>query len=288
MKYCSVLFAGAVLLCAAQAQAQAQDDEQSIIVEGNREKPPSVTQSVRAITEAESGNLARFEVDVCPAVAGLPANFALTVVELMRDAVRDADVDLAPENCAPNLTLIVTDDGRALIAGMAKANARLFERLTAQEMSKLRENPGPVWSWHNTQTKRADGGPVSEGEVGRAVIVRGAVMSRLSSPVRKEINGGFVVLDLDSIDGFTLKQIAEFAVMRGLAQTRDGQSGKFGFESILNLFVDGKPTEGLTSFDREYLSSIYRGGNGFTYAQKTRQVAQDVARKENSTADDAE
>ena len=165
MKYCSVLFAGAVLLCAAQAQAQAQDDEQSIIVEGNREKPPSVTQSVRAITEAESGNLARFEVDVCPAVAGLPANYALTVVELMRDAVRDADVDLAPENCAPNLTLIVTDDGRALIAGMAKANARLFERLTAQEMGKLRENPGPVWSWHNTQTKRADGGPVSEGEV---------------------------------------------------------------------------------------------------------------------------
>ena len=283
---CRPILAGVALFWATQVQAQS--DGQEIVVEGSREKPPSVTQSVRAITEAQDGNMARFESPVCPAVADLPANFGPVVVDLMRKAVAEADVDLAPEDCAPNLTLIVTDDGRALVAGLAKADGRLFRTLSTQDMGRLRENPGPVWAWHVTQIKRADGGSVTQEDgTGSGVMVRGAVMSRLSSSVRQEISGGFVVLDLDAIDGFTLKQIAHFAVMRGLAPTREAQNGKFGFESILNLFGGGQVTDGLTSFDREYLASVYRGGNGFTYSQKTRQVARDVARNEPNAADPA-
>ncbi|MBX7483700.1 hypothetical protein [Qipengyuania qiaonensis] len=202
----------------------------------------------------------------------------------MRKAVAAADVDLAKEGCAPNLTLIVTDDGQALIAGLAKAHPKLFGLLSALEMDSLRKSPGPAWSWHVTQPKRADGAPVVRDGAGSpsAFVVQGAKLSRLGSPIRQEVDAGFVVLDVESIDGLTLKQIGDFAVMRALVPTRDAQNERFGYDSILNLFKDDDTPEGLTPFDREYLAAVYRGGNGFTYNQKTKQIAQDVERGEQS------
>ena len=109
-------------------------------------------------------------------------------------------------------------------------------------------------------------------------MVQGAKMSRLASPIRMDVSLGFVVIGTAAIDGLEVGQIADFTVMRGLAPTRDPRRGAVGYDSILELFAAEASVDRLTEFDKTYLSALYSGGNGFTYAQKTRQIAGQVDR----------
>ncbi|MXP45652.1 hypothetical protein, partial [Allopontixanthobacter sediminis] len=68
-----------------------------------------------------------------------------------------------------------------------------------------------------------------------------------------------------------------FAVMRGLSSTRNPQTHRIGYETILSLFEGGGAVAEMAGFDRAYLSALYSGSNGFTFDQKTRQIAQKVA-----------
>lgn len=272
----TLAIAGTVAACPLAAQDQPSD----ITVTANREDALSTTGSVRAISEAVDGVLPRFERPVCPGVVGLPPRLAAGVIARMRTTIAEAGADLAAEGCGANLTLIVADDGGELIASLALKSPRLFASLSAQDMHQLTSAPGPVWSWHTTEPKRADGAPVvkNTGGASDTYMVQGARMSRLTSPIRMDVSLGFVVIGTAAIDGLEVGQIADFAVMRGLAPTRDPRGGAVGHESILELFTAETPVERMTEFDKTYLSALYSGGNGFTYAQKTRQIAGQVDR----------
>ena len=208
----------------------AQNQPSDIIVTANREDAPSTTESVRAISEAVDGTLPRFEKPVCPGVVGLPTHLAAGVIARMRTTIAEAGVDLAAEDCGANLTLIVADDGSELIDRLALESPPLFASLSAQDIHQLTSAPGPVWSWHTTEPKRADGAPVVRNSGGGSdtYMVQGAKMSRLASPIRMDVSLGFVVIGTAAIDGLEVGQIADFTVMRGLAPTRDPRRGAVG------------------------------------------------------------
>ena len=272
----TLAIASTVLACPLAAQNQPSD----ITVTGNREDARSATESVRAISEAVDGVMPRFERPVCPGVVGLPPHLATGVIARMRATIAEAGVDLAAEGCGANLTLIVADDAGELIERLSQESPSLFAGLSAHDMRQLASAPGPAWSWHTTEPKRADGAPVvrNTGGASDTYMVQGAKMSRLTSPIRMDVSLGFVVIGTAAIDGLEVGQIADFAVMRGLAPTRDPRGGAVGYESILELFAAEAPVERMTEFDKAYLSALYSGGNGFTYAQKTRQIAGQVDR----------
>lgn len=244
---------------------------------------------VRALSRDVDGNLARFEAPVCPGVVGLPDRFAVAIVRRLREDVREVPVELAPEGCRSNLTVIITDDGAALVDGLASKAPTMFGYMTSSQITRLRRSTGPAWAWQTTQPKRADGGPVqmisefklkgppqhvSKG----AYTVPNASLSRLSSPVRRDTGLAFVVLSRSAIEGKTVTQIADYAAMRGLADIRPDAGSGGEPRSITALFSSAAPDE-WTEFDRTYLTSLYSGTNGLTYRQKTRDIAQDVARE---------
>ena len=269
--------------------ALAQDDTQ-IVVEGQRPDALETLRQVRALSQDVDGNLARFESPVCPGVAGMPGRMAVAIVGRMRADVQAVGVGLAPEGCRPNLTVIVTDDGAALVEGLSRKAPDMFGYMSASEKTTLRRSPGPAWVWQTTHVKRADGGPVQMLEqislgsgppqhVSKgAYAVPGASLSRLSSSVRQDTGLAFIVLSRAAIEGKSITQIADYGVLRGLAGTRPGSGDAAGTQSIAALFATPSPEE-WTDFDRAYLASLYSGTNGLTYRQKTREIAQDVARE---------
>jgi hypothetical protein len=71
-----------------------------------------------------------------------------------------------------------------------------------------------------------------------------------------------VLFDRSAVLDMTLVQLADYATMRGMAQTRAPDT--VSVASILGLFqpvdVDGdNRANGLTDFDRAYLSAVYEG-----------------------------
>lgn len=271
---------------AVAAPGLAQDKEDPIVVEGRMADPLATLRQVRGIARDVDGNMSRFENPVCPGIVGMPANLAAAVLKRMRSGVSEVGAELASENCVPNLTVIITDDGRALVEGLLAKSPQLFGHQSNSEMAALRSSQGPAWVWQTTQAKRADGMPVPSLEQvspggaqakRRAYAVPNAKMSRLTSTVRQDTGLAFVVLSRGAIEGKTLTQIADFGLLRGLAGTAAGAEDATGAQSIAALFTPAAP-EGLTTFDRAYLTSLYSGTNGLTYDQKTRQIAQDVAK----------
>lgn len=268
------------------APAHGQEDGSQIVVEGQRPDALQTLREVRALSRDVGGNLARFEVPVCPGVVGMPRHLAAGVVERMRTDVAAVGVRLAPAGCTPNLTVIVTDDGPALIDGLQRKNPELFGHQLRGEIDALRSAAGPAWVWQTTQPKRADGmavpaldqiAPGQSQASRRAYAVPNAKMSRLASTVRQDTGLAFVVLSRSAIEGKTLAQIADYAVLRGLAGTRPDAGDAAGSRSIAALFTPSAPEE-WSEFDRAYLASLYSGTNGLTFDQKTREIAQDVAR----------
>ena len=276
----------ALLASPAGAQTPPQSDE--IVVQGTRESAMKALNAVRAITRGEDGSVPRFEQPVCPGVAGLSNRLAVGVVSQMRDTIAAAGIDLADQDCKANLTLIVSADGKRLIRGLIAKSPPMFGTMSAHDLAVLQSAAGPSWAWRVTDPKRADGAPVEAivsidfgpGEPPRPVahgayMARNVSLGRLSAPLRRDAVLAFVVIDGAAIDGLTVQQIGDYAVLRGLAPVRAEAPP---YDSILAMFdSSGKPT-GLTDFDRAYLAGLYAGGNEFMMAQKTRQIAAKVSR----------
>jgi hypothetical protein len=129
---------------------------------------------------------------------------------------------------------------------------------------------GPVWSWYDYDQKRRDGGPVEHITLldgnpprplsPRAYIVRNVEMSRLTSPIRVDLMLAFVVVDSRSADGLTVRQLGDATAMMGLSMINYQAVSMLTQSSALQLLADRSSRgriDGLTDFDRAYLSTLY-------------------------------
>lgn len=253
---------------AAQAGASAQVDQFGgieIVVTGSeldvRER--TITRQARTIT-AESGlrhiPLARFADRACPGVTGLKREYAEVVVTRLRWLAEDLGIPLHPEgNCRANVILVFTQDGRADLKEIERKTRLVSESLGPKERRELLEGPGPVRVFNVVEDRMRSGQriprrqnleqiPVGTQEGGQSLIGGGT---------RRAIASSMVFFDRDALEGTTLRQLADYAAMRVFAQTRDA-SGDKAPHSILSLFdKDAVPPEGLTAFDRAFLTTLY-------------------------------
>ncbi len=263
----------------------------AIVVSARRLTVDAELRQVRRITAPVQGQVVRLEAPICPAVYGLPRAQSEAVEARMLTDADALGLALAALRCDPNLSVFVASGGGRFVTGLFERNPRLFDDLELHARERLLASKGPVWAWKLTSAHRRDGGPVqmvsslqfSASEPLRPVA-RGAYLAtdvehgRLISPVRRDVDASFVVVDAAQVDGLTLQQIADFAVFAGLAPVDTNRAdAAAGAPSILTLFADrarGRAGEAeLTAFDRAYLSGLYAGGTGYSYAQKTLQIA---------------
>lgn len=250
-----------------QASAQQSPSEPDIVVTA-RER--SIRKLASAITPDLSNDspMGRFSTGVCFEVLGLPPGYATSIRSRLIENARSAGAPLAGESCSPNALVIFVKDGKSELTNIAARRPYLLDSLSDIDRSRLMAEPGPVRAWSNSNVRGSDGR-----QIDHELKLRGAVMSRIVLSIRRDLLSSVVLIDIRAIHGLSLQQLADFATMRLLAQTRS--NGIKSSDTILSLFsIDrsAAPTS-LTPFDRAYLKVCYAGFGNERVGMKLGRIA---------------
>lgn len=209
--------------------------------------------------------MARFDGPVCFTSIGLPATVSVPFLKRLESNATLAGVAFSKSGCRPNLFVFFTEDGRSDIRLLRDKLPWLFARQTPFQIDRTLDEPGPVHSWTNVETLPSDGpGYIRESSI-------------LALTVRQDINSAVIFIDRDAAIGKTVRQLADYVTMRGLAFTRT-PGLRDDDATILTLFNTDRrqsPTE-MTPFDREYLKELYAGRPNMRAATKMRRIARRI------------
>lgn len=260
-----ILRAVSAAILAAAGPALAQDPPQTgteadVVVTGAREREQEIRDFVGALTPAPmTGQLARFENAICPAVFGLSGPLRTAVVNRMRRVSAAVGLRVARGTCRPNLLLMVTRDKRALISTLAQRYPHFFGDEPADRPSRIAQEPGPAAAWHARFVVNADGQllPMQGGfHVNRTT--RRA--SRIAAPTRPVFVAAAVVVERDALPGLSTTQLADYVLMRALARTDPQQLAASGPPTILGVLGAPMGSEvpvTLTRWDIGFLRGLY-------------------------------
>ena len=242
--------AAALVVSAAAAAAQAPGDVDA-----------QLRRYVENVSLATAdGRVLRFEAPVCPVAYGLPGKLNADITDRMRVVAGAAGARVMPAGCKANVLLFVAKEPRQLIAQLRKGRPEIFGRMTNLEVDNLAGSSAPSVAWQIVKQRGADGRDLSGAwRDGQPLIQESVTNSRLIPVARNVLDTSVIVLDARAAVGLTSTEIADYAVMRGLAQTGDAASG---VPTILAVFRDkqqGAPAPlSLTTMDLAYLKSLYR------------------------------
>jgi hypothetical protein len=227
-------------------------------------------------------SLMRWNSPVCPLVAGLKKEQGEYILSRISQAARDAHAPLAGEHCQANLFVIVTADPKQILKDWFARRPRLDTNHGVEAVKNFLDSPQPVRVWYNAMagcngaapsaaaTAPAElnttlGGHVeSGGATGSAVPGTGlgpvacdnTLDTHLTFGEVQSIFAALVVADVNKLNHVSLAQLADYASLVGLMNIRsDADAGQA--PTILRLFHDAKPPDGLTSWDEALLYSVY-------------------------------
>ena len=277
----------ASLVTAAAAQTPVRPPSSDVVVTAKRDHRDAAHRFVDGITVDKNEQVAQFGEPVCPLVLGLPPAYNAAVLERFVKDAQDAGVRVRGSGCTPNIVIMIADDGQKLLPKLHTARPALFEATDLHAMQALLGDPGPVHAWQGLELMDNGGMPVGIPSASPLVPASGVVIdsysnahnftpSRLEQAFRERIDSAFVVMDAKAIIGLTITQIADYAVMRALAVTRDPKGGSLGGDSILTLFDKDKSGPGPASLspgDAAYLHALYATYSGVIGAAQRSSMA---------------
>lgn len=241
-----------------QEASKPQASDNSITVTGQAQKPIKRAQHyIRQVLDTSEGQLARFIEPVCPAVLGLPARFKDSIEDRIRIVAGAASVRVAKDKCQPNLMIVFADNADTLIQTMRKQRNAAFANLDDGALRDAFQS-GPIHAWRLVATRDEVGNystgnddpdypPVLEGDT-QAVTINAVV-----------------VMDRKVALGKSVRQLADYVVMRTLVGAKPPAKGSIAAASILSLFdpnVAPPPTE-ITDMDIGLLAGLYKLRNPY-------------------------
>lgn len=271
---CLPIGLAAAALCAGPALAQdnprPRDNDNEIVVTGQEQKKPptssEVSRQAREITDGRDlrhSPLARFTDRLCPGIMGLRQEAAETMIDRIRDNAEELDMWMASDvDCTPNMIVAFVENGQADLQRIAETHHWMFDSLSMDERRKLLAETGPARAWTTVVVKTRDGVPVPESKslFAPPEVNTWMAHSKIYLPIQNDIGRVIVLFDREGVKGKTLRQLADYATMRGLARTRPVDAAGQPMDTILALFdPDNSPPFEMTSFDKAYLASIYDG-----------------------------
>ncbi len=239
---------------------------ESVTVEANRRRE-RIDKQVSEFVYSVAGpglveSLARWNVPVCVATAGLTAPEADFVKKRIAEIATDADVPLGGPGCGPNFAVIVTPEPEKLLRAWWSAEHRLFNRDRGLGgVNRFIQADQPVRVWHN-----ACNAPPGIPAYAFSTIANcgaGVSGSRLTWAAVRAVYSAIVVVDLDQIEGLTFGQVADYVAMVGLVRIRP--SPELGdVSTILGLFATNGSdrSKGLTVWDQSFLKALYATTGG--------------------------
>ncbi len=262
---------------------------EEIVVRGQKK---AIAKALRDLIKPSGGaeQLARFEDEICPLVAGMPRDWTESLTRMIRANVAEVGGKVATpkpgKKCKVNAIVIFIDQPQELVSALAEAEPDFFA-MSPRELQYFTAAKRPVTSWHVTDTRDRDGIELgSVGSIGGAAadakIVRNASASRLYSTIREDMLTGFVVIDRQATIGKSLRQLADLATMHLLLDVKQ-DAGASDSSSILSLFeprpADAPGPRGLSRFDRGALAGFYtQRQNNRTASQQRENIAESIRR----------
>lgn len=250
-------------------------DDSSVIVEGQR--LPTFEQAIETVTDITGiveSQLARYTGPVCPSVVGVVPEEAAQIEARMRSSAAQVGALVAEAKCEPNLLLAIVPNGADFVIELRSKRRNWFEGVPVSEIQRLLREKS-VRAWAVTSLVNEDGqrlhksgnamqatstyerqGNQNLASV-RQVEVWGPSIFRRSS--KYTIDGSAVVVDAAATQHLTIRQLADYAVFRGLAKVRmpDNPQRLYSILTIFSAPQTKHPPE-LTRFDRAYLGEMYR------------------------------
>jgi len=275
----------AVMQVPAAAQTSPTPD---IVVTGNKEADRKAAEAyVSSIAVRSESQLARFHQPVCPLVIGMPKPYSTMVEKRVAADAAAAGIDVAKKvRCDANLIIVIADDGAALVKDIRIHYPGWLAGVSPHDIDAL-TTPAPARAWSVTSLRNEDGQglgnlpdtPSGDGLAGKPVL-RVMTASILREPTRQDMEASFVMIDKAATIGLTLRQIADYAAMRGLARTRPPAAGGEGLTTILTIFDPSVPSRAreLTNADTAYLRALYRGNGTAAAVNEKNGIARRIAK----------
>lgn len=265
-----------VMLAAASLQQPPSARPDAILVTGEaRLTEASARRAIEAISLGEF-QLARFHEPVCPMALGVAPQSARSMEQRIRRIAGTAGAKVAPSPCVANFVVILASDVQSSFAGIKSRHPDWLVGVTPAGLSRLLRERGPVLAWSSTTIRNENGETLSTVDRMNPQNLRVQSASILSQPTRQQIDGSIVIISTDAAIGKTVGQLANYAAMRGLAQTRTPGSTP-PVSTILSLFDTANPPKALTSFDFGYLRALYASSGRETAARERSRMARLIA-----------
>jgi hypothetical protein len=289
----------AALLLAGSAFAQDHpnaDPDSNIVVRGKTlDAREQARQLVGRMSVPVEGQLARFGDEICPFVSGFTDVYAARVAARIRKVAAEAGATPGGAKCRPNLVVVIVDNGREFTRELYRLYPAQFTDMDSAKRKRLLASQATARSWTVTGLFNEDGQPISlSSSSGSDTSMNGARVtvgngrpvlrvqqaSIINPPTQQQIELAYVVIETQATLGKNLMQVADYAAMRGLMQSRPEKLAADD-DTILRLFepgaVAGPAT--LTTSDRAYLSGLYYGRGNRSAASQMGQISVGVAKK---------
>lgn len=213
---------------------------------------------VRTVSDtAEQIQFSRRDDPFCVKIVGIdPAYHGLIRKKIQETAKVARAPKEAPEGCRPNIHVVFSNDGDALMAAFKRRYSAIISAQPLRKIDELMQSKKPVRWWYATKIEGANGEPVIDGRVLRNTA------SLISSGVEIDLTSTVVIVDINQSNGYPLESVASYISMVAFAQINGATQEAVSNSSILGMFNDTKPRiaalRNLTVWDRAYLHALYK------------------------------
>lgn len=252
----------------------------AIVVEGRTQE--RVNAFIDEVAAAPPGaRLARWDREICVGAANMRAGFAQALVDHVSQVAIDVGLDIGEPGCRADILIVASEDGAAMAKELVEGNPRGFRPalhrtdLGSAALERFQTTDAPVRWWHVSLPVNVDTGEVAirlDGEPPPQITVRDA--SRLRSNVREDLARVVIIMDVPKLAGVNVRALGDYIAMVALAQIDPG-ADVTGYNSVLNLFGADSGIDAMTSWDRDYLTSLYAANRDRARSsQQQREIAE--------------
>jgi hypothetical protein len=238
--------------------------------------------TVRAFVEsvaapAPGRKAAAWRDPICVGVSGLRHDAAQAMADRVLDWGASLGLRTGEPGCAPNIFVVMTDDGNATARALVRARPREFRTgasgIDAGDVAleRFQTSDARIRWWHISLPVNSFTGmpiirlpgqfPFSAGRPIRSPADLGAYgnpvePSRINERSRDDLMQVIIIVEMRAFDEANFTQVSDYVSMAALAQIDPETSPPT--PSILHLFDQTRAQEpGLTRWDRAYLESLY-------------------------------
>lgn len=225
--------------------------------------------------------IARMRSEVCPFTFGLSDNFNNFITYRVRQLALQAGAPgTGSGDCTINVRIVITDDPQPFMDEVAKKYDGLLGYHYVAQTRKVSRVKHPAQAWYVTETEDFNGGFTTDSPdpIEGYMPIAG---SRITKGWRSWIRSVLIIVDLDSIEGMEIGEVADHVAMLALAQGQTQTECK-PMPSIINLFNDTCPepfrAKAMTDSDLAYLKALYSTSETLQANGQKAQIAREMAK----------